>query len=227
MNAFIMFLLFLLNIITIFAVIILFLRQNRLLGAENNQKEAMAEMEELMGAFLMEMKEENELLAEKLHRLNDPQKNKGSAEVSAKTAERTFHAPQREESRNAAQKTGPLVAKIPKSKASAYNKQTNLDEMEESRGYEPPAGLTTEKDKAEISARDNRKNIPEGFGCDASEQIPPGGFKETLQSTEMNDGQTLSQRVLEMHDKGMKAEEIARYLNKGKTEIELLLKFRV
>ena len=66
MTGIFMFILFLLNIITIFAVIVLFLRQNRFIQAEKDQKAMVAEMEELMSGYMMEMKEENEALLEKL-----------------------------------------------------------------------------------------------------------------------------------------------------------------
>ena len=64
MSGIFMFILFLLNILTIFAVIVLFLRQNRFIQAEKDQKAMMAEMEELMSGYMMEMKEENEALLE-------------------------------------------------------------------------------------------------------------------------------------------------------------------
>ena len=66
MTGIFMFILFLLNIITIFAVIVLYLRQNRFIQAEKDQKAMMAEMEALMSGYIMEMKEENEALLDKL-----------------------------------------------------------------------------------------------------------------------------------------------------------------
>ena len=66
MSGIFMFILFLLNIVTIFAVIVLYLRQNRFIQAEKDQKAMMAEMEELMSGYIMEMKEENEALLDKL-----------------------------------------------------------------------------------------------------------------------------------------------------------------
>ena len=70
-----MFILFLLNILTIFAVIVLFLRQNRFIQVEKDQKAMVTEMEELMSGYIMEMKEENEALVEKLADKNQPPSN--------------------------------------------------------------------------------------------------------------------------------------------------------
>jgi hypothetical protein len=62
MSAFFIFLLFVLNIITIFAIIVLYLRQNRLSMLEKDQKAVIGEMEQLLSGYLMEMKEDNETL---------------------------------------------------------------------------------------------------------------------------------------------------------------------
>ncbi|RFU68885.1 hypothetical protein [Bacillus sp. V59.32b] len=220
MNAFIIFILFLLNILTIFAVIILFLRQNRLMATERNQKEAMAEIEELMSAFVMEMKEENELLLEKLHRPDLLEK-----QAAKETATKAPYRPSAtmEPIPPATEKLNPpAVGKVSKSVVvSAYKNQKPLDETEKSTGYEP-AGLTERPDKIDISAPGDRPDQP-----DVMEETPKNNFKETLIKAVNSSPQSLTQDVFEMHDQGMTTEEIAKKLNKGKTEIELLLKFRI
>ncbi|WP_127776972.1 hypothetical protein [Peribacillus frigoritolerans] len=50
------------NIFTIFAIIVLYLRQNRLSMLEKDQKAVIGEMEQLLSGYLMEMKEDNETL---------------------------------------------------------------------------------------------------------------------------------------------------------------------
>src|SRR3954469_23879557 len=66
MTGLFMFLLFLLNILTIFAVIIVFMRQNRLKQVEKDQKALVSQMEELMTSYIAEMKEDHEALLAKL-----------------------------------------------------------------------------------------------------------------------------------------------------------------
>ncbi|MBV6683277.1 hypothetical protein FZC83_11525 [Rossellomorea marisflavi] len=50
----------LLNLVALFAIILLYVRQNRLLALDNQQKRRVAEMEELMSAYMEELKEEND-----------------------------------------------------------------------------------------------------------------------------------------------------------------------
>ncbi|MDQ0217051.1 hypothetical protein ELQ35_09030 [Peribacillus cavernae] len=173
MSAIIIFILFLVNIFTIFAVIILFLRQNRLMEAEMNHKESIAEIEEIMTAFIMEMKEENEELLKKLRKLKEPKQNAadhgGAPKISDTNSMEAPRAAEKQGSPDAAGTTEPLAVKVSRSRAVLAYKETALNE----------------------------------------------------------DNQTQSQHIFELYDKGMTAEEIAKSLNRGKTEIELLLKFRI
>ncbi|KML06467.1 DUF6115 domain-containing protein [Rossellomorea marisflavi] len=50
----------LLNLVALFAIILLYVRQNRLLALDSQQKRRVTEMEELMSAYMAELKEEND-----------------------------------------------------------------------------------------------------------------------------------------------------------------------
>ena len=50
------------NMVAIFAIVILYVRQNRLIDAEKNMKSYTEDLENTITAFLLEMKEENERL---------------------------------------------------------------------------------------------------------------------------------------------------------------------
>lgn len=50
----------LLNLVALFAIILLYVRQNRLLSLDSQQKRRVTEMEELMSAYMAELKEEND-----------------------------------------------------------------------------------------------------------------------------------------------------------------------
>ena len=50
------------NMVAIFAIVILYVRQNRLIDAEKNMKSYTEDLDNTITAFLLEMKEENERL---------------------------------------------------------------------------------------------------------------------------------------------------------------------
>jgi hypothetical protein len=60
MVTFLLFLSFLLNIVSLLSIVILYSRQNRFLNMEIKQKKIIAEMEDVISAYLIEMKEEND-----------------------------------------------------------------------------------------------------------------------------------------------------------------------
>ena len=59
------------NVIAILAIIILYLRQNKLLQVEEQQKKAMAEMESLINSYLLEMKDENKRFIQRVKEMKD------------------------------------------------------------------------------------------------------------------------------------------------------------
>ena len=60
-----------LNMIALLSIIILFLRQGKLLKIEDNQKKTIKEMEELLSSFVLEMKEDNEQLIKRIEDLKN------------------------------------------------------------------------------------------------------------------------------------------------------------
>lgn len=66
MTTFLITISFLIHAISLFALIILFQRQNKVQNSEKKMKQTAAEMEEMMTAFLIEIKEENEQLIAQL-----------------------------------------------------------------------------------------------------------------------------------------------------------------
>ena len=71
MTAFFIIVSLILNIVALMAIIILFLRQNKLLQVEENQKKTMNEMEELITTYLLEMKDENEHFIQRISGINN------------------------------------------------------------------------------------------------------------------------------------------------------------
>ncbi|UXH45391.1 hypothetical protein N5C46_04815 [Rossellomorea vietnamensis] len=60
MVTFLLFISFLLNIVSLLSIVILYSRQNRFVNMEKEQKKIIVEMEDVISAYLIEMKEEND-----------------------------------------------------------------------------------------------------------------------------------------------------------------------
>ncbi|KRG09742.1 hypothetical protein [Lederbergia galactosidilytica] len=89
MTSALIFLLFVLNAILIFTVVLLYMRQNRLMEMEKAQQKVQAETEELMTSFLLEIKEENQFFMSKLDDLRKTQQAKDMGDdKSEETVER-------------------------------------------------------------------------------------------------------------------------------------------
>lgn len=140
-----------LNAVALFSIILLFLRQNRLFDLRNQQQKIAQEMEEVMDAYLLEMKEENEKFIEQLS-----QKASVNEAKSSTVQEQELWIP-------------------------------NLQRARAVQGY-----------KAASSTSDHAK--------------PPKK-------------QHVEDEIVLLHKQGFTVEEIAKQLNKGKTEVELALKF--
>ena len=212
MSGIFMFILFLLNMLTIFAVIVLFLRQNRFIQAEKEQKAIMAEIEELMSGYMMEMKEENETLVEKLVSRKQPlvKQDKEKEDTISKETITSL-----KETTNMDEQTIPPLSKATtmNKAAEAYKKQSQSKHnmIEES-------GLTNE-DRLELSVESEIKETnPE-----------KSSFMEALQASLNGQSQqelSLHEQAYSLAKQGLTAEEIAQKLKLGKTEVELLLKFQ-
>lgn len=185
-------------------MVVLFMRQNRFIQAEKEQKAMVAEMEELLSGYLLEMKEENEALLGKL--MNQPQSvmNQGTSKEAAIQQE----IPRFEEGNR------PSVSYSPKNKAAeAYKSQTGIKQRMKQEGI------------SKVDA-----NIEESIGLEQQSGKPEkASFMETLHAS-LN-GQSvqepsLHEQVNALAKQGLAAEEIAQHLKRGKTEIELLLKFQ-
>lgn len=200
MTGLFMFILFFMNIMTIFVVIVLFMRQNRLIQVEKDQRSIVSEMEELMTNYLMEMKEENEVFLEKVADKNqnhlDPQQSNAS----------DFNEIKRD-------------TYLTKNKAlMAYKNQSSIEA-----DLEKDSGSTEQNDHVELSIVRTEQDIE-------TDDLPKKeSFSETLHAS-LN-GQSVpepsfNEQVKALSAKGLSVEEIAKNLKRGKTEIELLLKFQ-
>lgn len=199
-----MFILFLLNIITIFAVIVLFLRQNRLMEVEKRLNTISSEVETLMTGYLMEMKEENEAFYNKM-----------------KENQRLFVSP--EEPKES----------LPSNQAPTLNKDMDV-ELHYSPKEKSPKQVAvkayrqhSESQKSEIETLLAKQDIVELSTKAKSRQgkIRSTKIDEALMNQVLKEP-TLYEQVELLLEQGLSTEEVAKKLNKGKTEIELLIKFQ-
>ncbi|MDW2876916.1 hypothetical protein [Bacillus infantis] len=210
-----------LNVLALLAVIVLYQRQNRLIEMEKNQKETIKELEETISMFILELKEDNEKLIEKLRDTLSKQSEKpgGNQEGHAMSG--------LDESNGYKGKTGLLSAvKAYKSAGKSYEEEKaglslNGSFIEEDLPAVKEAPVITNnlqdiqfpEDIVEFSGNPNSGNEEPPAAPEA------GGHSEQAAETILEQAQTLQ-------DQGFAEEEIARKLGRGKTEISLLLKFR-
>ncbi|MBW8350521.1 hypothetical protein K0H71_13825, partial [Bacillus sp. IITD106] len=158
MTGILIFILFMMNTFLIFAVVLLYQRQNRFKEMEENQRKIQQESEEMLSAFLFELKEENQSFISKFQQDNI-QTN---------------------------------LVNIPKEETREISKQE-----------EPIAAETYSRMLASEAYQNSNKKM----------------------NAEENIEKTFAEQVEILARKGLSSIEIARQLKKGKTEVELLLKF--
>jgi hypothetical protein len=171
MVTFLLFISFLLTIVSLLAIVILYSRQNHFLNMEKEQKKMIMELEEIISTYLIEMKEENE---EFIRTFNHHAKSQ-------------THIPDKTEDENV--NSSPLQTN-PKWSGTGYKQA--------SKAYQQTPTL----------------------------QMEAVETKSEVKPTVKTNKDPLIQQVLSLKKEGKDIEEIAQTLGKGKTEIELLLKFR-
>lgn len=159
---------FFLHAVSLLAIILLFTRQNRLTEVKEKQQKLVGEMEEMMAAYILEMKDENERFIQELGSAAEAQRERKKSQA--------VHMVQKEE--HPAQPEGethdvPVI-------------MPNLQRARANKIYKA-------QQSPEASAESDER-------------------KES----------TISQ----LKKEGYSIEEIARKLDKGKTEVELALKFQ-
>ncbi|MEW5549202.1 hypothetical protein ABGT22_04370 [Peribacillus frigoritolerans] len=202
MSAFFIFLLFVLNIFTIFAIIVLYLRQNRLSMLEKDQKAVIGEMEQLLSGYLMEMKEDNETLVKAI---------KNSVAMNPKHGQKGQEHGSIKETKEEKQEQNILLEYEAGSRAAAKKQAINAYKIMPEKNEANDLPIKVE-DKLELASA---ATSPKNQGKPAAKE-----FSDMLQAS-------LNEKVDMLADQGHSIEEIAKRLGRGRTEIELLLKFRM
>ncbi|MCA1040801.1 hypothetical protein LCM00_14900 [Bacillus infantis] len=185
------------NLILIFAVALLYMRQNRLFEMEKRQGQSFREVEDSIAAFIVEIKEDNEKLLRNIQKNSQPA---GDVHSEANGAEAVQAADA------GAGLKGPPAPNL--RKGSAMQKAVHA--YSKKKEQMPEQGLLFPEDIVELGEASRSGNEP-------SPAEPQAGGQA--------DGSILEQAQT-LQEQGFAEEEIAKKLGRGKTEISLLLKFR-
>lgn len=202
-------LLFVLLAIAFFLIILLYTRLSHLKDVEQKQSKMIQEMEHAITGFLMEMKEENEAFFQKISEMSHDLGN-------SKDDGEDISLPDKQRQHKSSVQPAPKPDKL--NKATFDVKEASLT------SYDLKDLLQTEDDGARQIGKEvaytppakpkNKKAVP-GHKIN-NEIVPEAPVKEP----------TLEEKVFSLEKQGYTIEEIAKNLKKGRTEIELLLKFR-
>lgn len=187
-----------LNILAFLIIAILFLRQNKLIKMEDNLKRPIHEMEELTSAYLLQMKEENDRF---INRLNQMNKDGQDSEI---TSINEFEIKQNEEGNM----NQPNIA------------IDRLDLQEN----DMPFIKKTISQQAVMAYQKQKENRKISINSDVSTMTVEQNNQADNRPVTVS--HNLDNQIIHLRKQGYKIEEIAKMLNKGKTEIELLLKFK-
>jgi hypothetical protein len=199
MTTFLLTISLLLNGISIYFIFILYSRQNRLLEIEKTQESFKKEIENEISAFLFEMKEENEEFIKRFQQMNNNNFETMGASTEVRKAQQNSEIP----------------------------KKVILNSMDESGQKDWDAKVSGALKKQAVKVY--QKTISDRVEILASTQEPEKQVENIGEQSEVGNEEIyrdlLINQVKLLQNQGLSIDEIAKRMNKGKTEIELLLKF--
>ena len=191
---------FILHFISLFAIVVLYLRQNRYVESEKEMKKMKTELEEVLQSYLLEMQEENKLML-----VNIKSINKQSVKPVKSQKKNSVATSEQEAISNN------NISKVAASQA--Y--ESALKNNPKSNEYIPP--FEDVQDKIEVSIATNEK--------ESISQKEKKKDEKTPFATIIDDQVKVNEMAQKLAQEGYSIEEIAKKLHKGKTEVELMLKF--
>ncbi|MCG7434248.1 MULTISPECIES: hypothetical protein [Lysinibacillus] len=181
--------LFFLQLLTFYFLIILNTKLAKFKDLEKKQERLMSEMDDTISVYLTEMKDENDRLIKELQ-------NVSSSDIAATRVQQTVsNEPQQEQ------------ATSPSEQVLKNDSPLSLDK--DARIY-VPKNIVANAYSRQQQTTATAASSPTPLKVEQQEQV-----KEL----------TIEQQALNLAKQGKSTEEIAKQLQKGKTEIELLLKF--
>jgi len=187
--------LFILQLISFFLIVLLNAKLNKYKHLEVKQNQLMDEMDNAIGAYLMEMKEENDRLIQELSSIPKPIKENHQTE-SLNQANPTIQ-----------QKVKPKIVS-PTVASNVY--KSNIQKQ-------------AQIEEEQILSKNNNSNE---MKTAASQNEILNEIKDLSHEVEKKE-MSFEEIVLSMYRDGHTVDQIAKQLNRGKTEIELLIKFHM
>lgn len=207
-----------LNFIALFAVVLLYLRQNRLLQLEKKQDKIIKEMEEFFSGCILEFKEENESFISRLQELGEMKKprfieGQGSSTGNPPDSKSKPVQKKKKLGNENLRQNNEVINSTPENDLPKGNVYQAVQ------AYKNNPILEQEKVIRQPQADFQVKTMTE------EEKIETPLYEKDLRSSNLYIQSLLNQALL-LQKQGLSLDEIAKMLNKGKTEIELLFKFR-
>ncbi|MGE7928539.1 hypothetical protein [Lysinibacillus xylanilyticus] len=192
--------LFILQLLSFYFLIILNTKLAKFKDLEKKQERLMREMDDTISIYLADMKDENDRLIQELQRVS------------------------KFEIQNAVKQEEPIVSQKEQEQPPSLTKEestvdgsVSLDN--EPRVYVPKNIVANAYSRQQQTGAKNDANKTEAKLAHSAQQPTDATKKEEAKPL------TIEQQAVELAKQGKTAEEIAKQLQKGKTEIELLLKF--
>lgn len=187
------------QLISFFLIFILNAKIAKFKDLELRQDKLMEEMENAISVYLLEMKEENERFIDELTKLSKPQPNESYNMANEQINKR-------------------ISDHINKDSVQLKNEENNGNQKIEKLQVIPKAVAKNAYIQQQKSHTSNREKLNEEAVNEKKQQ------KLTETNLQMT-SPTLKEKIVALHQEGKSIEEIAKITQKGKTEIELLLKF--
>jgi len=192
--------LFILQLLSFYFLIILNTKLAKFKDLEKKQERLMREMDDTISLYLADMKDENDRLIQELQRVS-----KSEIQNAVKQEEPIVRQKEQEQP--------PSLTK----EESTADGSVSLDN--EPRVYVPKNIVANAYSRQQQTGAKNDANKTEAKVAQSAQQPTDATKKEEEKPL------TIEQQAIELAKQGKTAEEIAKQLQKGKTEIELLLKF--
>ena len=208
MVSIILIVLFICQLLSFFLIMILNSKLAKFKDLEARQEKIIREMDDAIGAYLMEMKEENKRLIEELTATKQVHNVKADIQP---VVEQQFETKQSMIQGNVEDL---LYAQ---EKPSTESTNEYIAQSTKQKPFVPIAFATNAYNKQKEQSNTEVASVPAEFSEDDTDS-----FIEENTSPELA---PFERKVVEMHQAGKTIEQIAKETQKGKTEIELLIKF--
>ena len=203
--------LFICQLLSFFLIMILNSKLAKFKDLEARQEKVIREMDDAIGAYLMEMKEENNRLIEELTAVKQAHTVKADIQP---VAEQQFETKQSMIQEKVENVEDLLYAQ---EKPSTESTNEYIAQSTKQKPFVPIAFATNANKKKKEQSNTEVASVPAEFSEDDTDS-----FIEENTSPELA---PFERKVVEMHQAGKTIEQIAKETQKGKTEIELLIKF--